>query len=428
MVLPATAAELTFTPSGFIQEVVASGLPWATAIAFAPDGRMFIALQSGVVRVHQDGALLPTPFRAYTADSGERGLLGIAVDPDFPSSLPYVYLLYTWNPPGYPTTGAGARVSRLIRVEADPAQGFNVAKPGSEAPQTEADPGRDPARREQHARPHRQRRRWGRHHEGVMHDRPRHGQGSGRGLPAVRQGLALDRHRHVQSRRLLFVGNGDGSNDVDVDPRALRARISTAWLARSFASILSPGWVGRTIRSTTRCARSATAPRSTRSGCAILPLRDPPAHQRAVHRRRGLDVVEEIDTGKGANFGWPCYEGGALGSDESGNTGSLQQSSYAADAATSTACAALYAQGPAQSARQSSRTPTGSMLSSTAARSTAARRTAQYRNALFFVDSARRWITPSPSTRRVATVQDFGAYDADGIVQVLVVPTPISTW
>ena len=242
-----------------------------------------------------------------------------------------------------------------------------------------------------------------------MHDRPRHGRA------AVEACLPSDRDSHsigtvaTSPDGSLFVGNGDGSNDVDVDPRALRARISTAWLARSFASILSPGWVGRTIRSTTRCARGATAPRSTRSGCAILPLRDPPALQRAVHRRRGLDVVEEIDTGKGANFGWPCYEGGALGSDESGNTGSLQQSSYAADAATSTACAALYAQGPARSARQSSRTPTGSMLSSTAARSTAARRTRRstgMRSSSSTLPGAGS--APSPSTRRVACVQDFG--------------------
>src|SRR4029453_4180256 len=106
-------ATITFTPSGFIEEVVASGLPFATGIAFAPDGRMFIALKGGVVRVYQNGTLLPTPFIDITsqvANSNDRGLLGIAVHPDFPNT-PYVYLLFTWNPPGFVNIASGARVA-----------------------------------------------------------------------------------------------------------------------------------------------------------------------------------------------------------------------------------------------------------------------------------------------------------------------------
>src|SRR5262245_56355867 len=136
---PAEAA-ITFVPSGFIEEVVASNLPFATGIAFAQDGRMFIALKGGVVRVYQNGTLLPTPFldiSSQVSNSNDRGLLGVALHPDFPNT-PYVYLLFTWNPPGFSNTAIGARVSRLIRVEADPAQGYNVAKPGSDQTQTVA--------------------------------------------------------------------------------------------------------------------------------------------------------------------------------------------------------------------------------------------------------------------------------------------------
>src|SRR5262245_28521353 len=94
-----SSATITFTPSGFIEEVVAFGLPFATGIAFAPDGRMFIALKGGGVRVFQNGTLLATPFidlTAQVANSNDRGLLGITLHPDFPNT-PYVYLLYTWN-------------------------------------------------------------------------------------------------------------------------------------------------------------------------------------------------------------------------------------------------------------------------------------------------------------------------------------------
>src|SRR5262249_5321717 len=131
-------AILIFPPSGFVEDVVADNLPFATGMAFAPDGRMFITLKGGVVRAYQNGALLPTPFLDITsqvANSNDRGLLGVAVHPDFPRT-PYVYLLFTWNPPGYSNIAEGGRVSRLIRVEADPSQGYNVALPGSDQPQT----------------------------------------------------------------------------------------------------------------------------------------------------------------------------------------------------------------------------------------------------------------------------------------------------
>ena len=81
-------------PSGF-SETQISGLSNPTAMAIAPDGRIFVRLQGGSLRVIKNGALLPTPFLSLTVDAtGERGLLGIAFDPNFATNN-FLYLYYT---------------------------------------------------------------------------------------------------------------------------------------------------------------------------------------------------------------------------------------------------------------------------------------------------------------------------------------------
>ncbi len=89
------------------------GLDRPTSFALLPDGRILIAEKSGVVRVAQDGQLLPDPFIDISTevnDSSDRGLLGIAVHPDWPNT-PYVYLAYTYDPPEIKDRNpAGARV------------------------------------------------------------------------------------------------------------------------------------------------------------------------------------------------------------------------------------------------------------------------------------------------------------------------------
>ena len=95
-------------PPGFEDELVAGGLTSPTALAVAPDGRIFIAEQPGAVRVVRNGALLTAPFAQFSVDSnGERGLLGLAFDPNF-SSNQYVYVYHT-----VPGTPAHNRVSRM---------------------------------------------------------------------------------------------------------------------------------------------------------------------------------------------------------------------------------------------------------------------------------------------------------------------------
>jgi glucose/arabinose dehydrogenase len=71
-------------PAGFTLSPVASGLTSPTLMEFAPDGRLFVSEQGGDLRVIKNGTLLPTPFVHLNVDSsGERGLLGIAFDPNF---------------------------------------------------------------------------------------------------------------------------------------------------------------------------------------------------------------------------------------------------------------------------------------------------------------------------------------------------------
>jgi len=95
----APGASAATVPTGFTDAVVASGLNTPTAMALAPDGRIFVCQQGGALRVIKDGALLPTPFVTVTVDSaGERGLLGIAFDPNFVSNQ-LVYIYYTATTP-----------------------------------------------------------------------------------------------------------------------------------------------------------------------------------------------------------------------------------------------------------------------------------------------------------------------------------------
>jgi glucose/arabinose dehydrogenase len=86
-------------PAGFSEKLIASGLASPTAMQFAPDGRLFVAEQGGRLRVIKNGTLLSTPFATLTVNaSGERGLLGVAFDPNFAANS-FVYVYYTATTP-----------------------------------------------------------------------------------------------------------------------------------------------------------------------------------------------------------------------------------------------------------------------------------------------------------------------------------------
>src|SRR5687768_3012483 len=84
--LAAGDATATTLPAGFTEDVVASGFVAPTAFAALPDGRFLVTEKRGTVRMVANGQLLATPFLDISAKvnaSFDRGLVGLAIDPDF---------------------------------------------------------------------------------------------------------------------------------------------------------------------------------------------------------------------------------------------------------------------------------------------------------------------------------------------------------
>jgi len=100
LVPPTTQAPGDFEEAGFEEEVVWDGLTLPMAIEFAPDGRIFVAEKTGVIRVFS--ALDdPTPsvyadLRTNVHNYWDRGLLGMALDPNFVSNG-RIYVSYAYN-------------------------------------------------------------------------------------------------------------------------------------------------------------------------------------------------------------------------------------------------------------------------------------------------------------------------------------------
>jgi glucose/arabinose dehydrogenase len=104
----ATATNVAFPslPDGFAKVKLASGLKNPTAIAFAPNGDIYIAQQRGAIRLFRAGALVTTPVMTIATDLlTETGVLGMALDPNFASNG-YMYIAYT-------TPDEHAQVSRF---------------------------------------------------------------------------------------------------------------------------------------------------------------------------------------------------------------------------------------------------------------------------------------------------------------------------
>lgn len=75
--------------------VVAGGLEVPWALAFAPDGRLFVTERPGRIRLVRGGRLEPEPVAALAvAAVGESGLMGLALDPAF-AQTGHLYACYT---------------------------------------------------------------------------------------------------------------------------------------------------------------------------------------------------------------------------------------------------------------------------------------------------------------------------------------------
>lgn len=283
--------------AGFRSERVVAGLQVPTAFARLPDGRILIAEKQGTVRVLKNGVLLDTPFidlRSRVNDYWDRGLIGLAADPDFATNG-HVYLAYVYEHDA--TRYDAPKTSRLTRVTAT----GDTASPTSEVVLLGT----------------------------VSGD-------SCSTLPETADCIPVDEAGHavgairVAPDGTLFVTFGDGAGFSRVDPRAIRAQHVDALggkvlrLSRTGQGLPdNPFWNGN--------------PASNRSKVWAYGLRN--AFRFGLRPVTGIPYLgdvgwglwEEVNVGRaGANFGWPCYEGPDV---QSGYEGLAE-------------CQALYAQGP----------------------------------------------------------------------------------
>jgi glucose/arabinose dehydrogenase/peptidoglycan/xylan/chitin deacetylase (PgdA/CDA1 family) len=278
--LPPLPARAAIIEPGFEIETVADGLTIPTAMAFADDGRIFVAEKGGVVRLIKNGVLLPTPVITLSDINtfGDRGLIGIATDPDFQTNG-YLYLSYSYeNTPG--SDFGGAKTGRIVRVTVV----GDVAAESSKVVIL-----------------------------GTIGGGP--GTPSCENFPVGSDCIPSDSNSHsVGGLRFgpdgkLYATFGDGSDFTAVDPRAERAQ-DVQWLS------------GKLVRINTDGTAPADNPfydgdpNANRSKIYALGVRNAfrfnfhPTDGRLFLGDVGWSTYEEINhVTPGANFGWPCWEG-----------------------------------------------------------------------------------------------------------------------
>jgi glucose/arabinose dehydrogenase len=98
---PRALAAAADVPEEFVEETAFDDLVAPASIAFAPDGRIFVAQLDGVIKVF-DGlddtsASVYADLSQKVAFHNDRGLLGMTLDPQFTTGRPYVYVTYTYD-------------------------------------------------------------------------------------------------------------------------------------------------------------------------------------------------------------------------------------------------------------------------------------------------------------------------------------------
>ena len=338
-------AQSQFAPGeDFYEEVVLKDLPISTAIAFAPNNRAYIALKVGIVKTVQDGIVLSESFidlSAIVNKVTDRGLLGLAVDPDFPSK-PYLYLSYVYDPPGVLPDVGDPRLIQIARVTADAAKDYRVALPDS----LEVLVGKNSV-------------------EGAMAPPVPLGDPNIPERASCMTDLTMDSDpiedcipndytSHSAGTllfgtgRVLFASIGDGADYTQPTRVALRTQNLDSLSGRVLR--INPdtgdGIPGNPWFDPSR-------PRANRSRVWMYGFRNPfritvnPSNQQVFVGDVGTSYYEEINVGKGLNFGWPCYEGGFTERSqlEGEATTSKQQVGYSVDPRTVDFCSKMYAEG-----------------------------------------------------------------------------------
>jgi glucose/arabinose dehydrogenase len=325
---PVPITVLDDDPGSFVRETVFSGFSEPTAFARTPNSDlMFVAEKSGIVKVVRNNAVLTTPFIDLSRDVNnvrDRGLLGIAVHPEFYQGNPYVYLAYTYDPPeAYdssepndinlnPNTTLddidqpGNRPARVVRVTADASTNFTRAVANSQVvivgqQSTWANTSRPDG------------------NSTVNFSIPESGRNPDGSF--VQDYIKTDSESHTIGQLAfgadgaLYISIGDGTSYNRVDPRTV--------------SVLDPNSLsGKMLRvdALTGAGLSDNPffdgnPNSNRSKVWNLGLRNPfrfamqPGTSTPFIGDVGWGTWEEVNAGtRGANFGWPAFEGGSNGS------------------------------------------------------------------------------------------------------------------
>ena len=297
----------------FIQETVITNLKSPTAIDWTANGDLaFIAEKGGVIKVAENGQLLNSPFidiSAQVNNVSDRGLLDIAVHPDFFNGSPYIYALYTYDPPAVfqnnglaGEDGVGNRAARLTRITADETRGFTTAVPDSEVVILGTNSTWD-------------------NFNGFVNstndfDEPPAGiLADGTNLQDF---LAADSSSHTigsvefGSDGALYVSNGDGTSFNRVDPRTVRVQDidNLSGKILRIDPITGDGLSDNPFYN--------GDPNANRSKVYQYGLRNPfritvdPVDSKVYIGDVGWTRWEEINAAQpGANFGWPYYEGGS---------------------------------------------------------------------------------------------------------------------
>ena len=85
-------------PANYTSTALATGLSFPTCMALAPDGSVYVGQQGGVLRRWSSAGGLTTVTTFAVDSSGERGLIGVAVDPGFATNR-FLYVHYTMPTP-----------------------------------------------------------------------------------------------------------------------------------------------------------------------------------------------------------------------------------------------------------------------------------------------------------------------------------------
>jgi glucose/arabinose dehydrogenase len=274
----------TFNDPGFVAEtaVAAGGSPMG--VTWASDGRMFVWRKAGVVVVFSKDLATSKTFldiQSRVNKTTDRGLVGFALDPNFETNG-FFYLAYVYEPNGNPNdTGPKTqRVSQFKVSAADP----TVGDPNSETV--------------------------------IL------GKISTAGCSGINQDcMPNDAAEHTIDDLAfyggkLFVSVGDGASDAVSD---------SAFRSQNLDSLN-----GKLLRINTDGTGPADNPffngdaNANRSKVYDYGLRNPfrfsidSATGNVYIGDVGQNSWEEIDSGRGKNFGWPCYEGNGVESQYDG--------------------------------------------------------------------------------------------------------------